>query len=473
VLVFLAGITIGLAFPDIHIFSLPWYFVSLAIILAVLAWWFIKSANIALSISVLLCLLAGIGKAGSVYAPSHFGPIIGSYVEFTGRIVTDPQVDAMLQRITIQPEHSDIYIQATIPAGALVDFGDKVWIAGKLQAARVSDAFNYARYLRAHNIQALMYRPQVLVIEPAGRYSLASGLLQIKSAYANIVEKRVGTDAAWLVKGVLVGGSVGQPPGIGDTFKQTGLTHILAVSGFNVSIAVASIALLAARLGRRAVTILGFGFIWILVILAGASGSVVRASLMGAVGLAAVLFGRTYKPLPVLLLVAAAMVAWRPGLLFWDLGFQLSFLATASIIIFTPRVYPFLRIYIPAFLAEIIATTVAAYIGAAPWILWKFGQVSVVGVLANVFIVPIIPFLMALGVCIWLPGIGWGFGWLAFWAVQYIVQVAGVFARIPGASIVLPVSWQLVLGVYALLLLWGFGTKPRQTKEWLHQRFWL
>ena len=202
---------------------------------------------------------------------------------------------------------------------------------------------------------------------------------------------------ASLGAGILLGVRAGIDPAIRDAFAVAGLSHVVAISGWNVAIVVALIAAATQRLrerfGPRLPAVVAMLAVAGYVALVGASPAVVRAALMAAALLVARLGGSPAHAASALMGAVVVMLLVSPGAL-WDIGFQLSALATAGLIVLAAPIESRLGRW-PAWIRTPVALTVAAQAATLPVLLATFEQVSLVAPLANVVVVPLIPAVMA------------------------------------------------------------------------------
>ena len=254
-------------------------------------------------------------------------------------------------------------------------------------------------------------------------------------------------------------------------FQDTGTSHIIAISGFNITIVVGLfMALFGRLLGRRWGTLAAAIGIVLYTLLVGADAAVVRAAIMGGLALGARQLGRRQHGLNSLALAAAAMALFNPYIL-WDVGFQLSFAATLGLvwyadplqcrtIVALSRLLPenvVKRITAP--LAEYLLFTIAAQITTLPLIVYHFHQIPLMTLPANLAILPAQPPIMVVGGLSLLLGkladpLGQITAYLVYPFVAYTIRVVGWFALIPGT---VWLTGQLSLGillVYYVLLVW-------------------
>ena len=274
---------------------------------------------------------------------------------------------------------------------------------------------------------------------------------------------------ASLVAGVLLGADEGMPQEVRSAFRATGTTHILAVSGFNVTIvAAASLAAFGALLGARRGAVAAGAAILVYTLLTGAEAPVVRAAIMTGIVLLAARLGRQSAALASLAAAAILMTFWDPGAV-EDVGFQLSFLATLGLVVAGRPLQEALRrwadgairndgvrsVVIP--LGEVVLITFVAQTATLPLSAYVFHQLPMTSLLANALILPAQPPLMATGAVAALGALadvslGSAMAWLAWPFAAYTIRVAELFARLPGATLQLPAfgSGHLIL-VYAAL----------------------
>ena len=285
--------------------------------------------------------------------------------------------------------------------------------------------------------------------------------VRVRRASITAMGRALPPTSAALLAGLLLGDRAELPRDIDDAFRRAGVYHVLAVSGFNVALLAAAVWALCrlARLPRRAsaataiVVVIGFALV------VGPSPSVLRAVVMAVLVLAALLLERDPSVTNSLALAALAILAVRPGDLF-DPGFQLSFAATLGIV-----VAPLPR----GAVLGALGVSAAAQLAVLPVALAHFNQLSTIGVVANLGVVPLAGAATIVGlVAVGLSFLSETFGAVAFdavWPVLLALRgVVALAARVPGAVVHLPApGWIAVtcyLGGLALLLVW-YETRAR------------
>ncbi|MEO6082144.1 MAG: DNA internalization-related competence protein ComEC/Rec2 [Umezawaea sp.] len=282
------------------------------------------------------------------------------------------------------------------------------------------------------------------------------------------------SEPAGLLPALVVGDTAGLSSRVVEEFRTAGLAHLLAVSGANLAILCGAVLLLlrAFRVGPRgcavgaALALLGF------VVLAGPEPSVLRAAVMGAVALLALVLGRERSALPALAASVIVLVLYDPAL-GADPGFALSVVATAALVLLAPRWAAALRDRgVPIGLAEALAVPVAASLATAPLVVGISGRISLVTVLANMLVAPVVAPATVLGVLAAVVApVHQG-------AARLLVEVAGPeaswlitvgrrAAEVPSASVHWPDGWFGGLLLTAVLLLAYALLRARRTRALL------
>lgn len=272
---------------------------------------------------------------------------------------------------------------------------------------------------------------------------------------------------AAIMTGMLLGGYQGIKAETLDDFAATGIIHILSVSGTHVALAAGVVLWVGGRLRMRmgVTAVLASLSICFYSALAGLSPPVIRSALMGLTGLAAIALGRE-KDTPIALFLSALIILIYQPQLVYDISFQLTFGATAGIVFLYSRSLKFLS-FMPRWLAGIVAVTLSAQLGVLPFIAWYFNTFSIVSLPANIIIVPIIEFVVILGLAAALANPVAGVAAaimlvLCSMLIDAAIKMAAWFADLPGGSIYLP-SIGVWGGVtYYILLAWLYGYKPRR-----------
>lgn len=222
-------------------------------------------------------------------------------------------------------------------------------------------------------------------------------LIKIKSIFVSGIKRSLPEPSSSFIIGILIGARSTLPKMLQDDLITTGLAHIVAVSGYNLTIITGFLDRMLKGKWKWGSLVLSLWLILGFTLITGASASIVRAAIMSAIFLVIRFYGRKISILSALCLTAIITCLFNPSYLINDLGWQLSFLSLSGIVLFTPKIENKLPKKFPHFLKEIIAVSIAAQIATYPLIAYKFGQISLISPIANILIMPVIPFMMLFG----------------------------------------------------------------------------
>ena len=256
--------------------------------------------------------------------------------------------------------------------------------------------------------------------------------------------------------GLLIGQRTTLPAEITAALTAVGLVHIVAVSGYNLTIIVRGVGRL--RLGSKyQKLIISMALIVGFVLVTGFSASIVRAALVSALSLWAWYLGRQVKPLVLISFAAAVTGLWNPFYVWGDLGWYLSFLAFFGVLVIAPLITGRLFRNPPKLLTMILIETLSAELMTLPLILMTFSQLSIIALVANVLVVPLVPLAMLLAAVAglfgaFLPQIA---GWFAFPArllLTYMLDIVHMLSSIPAVLIHRSISVFYMIALYIVVL---------------------
>jgi len=322
------------------------------------------------------------------------------------------------------------------------EYGDVLELYGQIARPAEFESFSYGDYLAKDGIFVVMYGPRVKLIEKTGYVSGWHLLFEIKSFVSRRVQSLFAEPGSGIVLGLLLGLRSSIPQEILDNFQRSGLTHILAISGYNITLLITIVGALLKSQSRR----LRFFVTWLAIaffaVLTGLSASVVRASIMGALVVFTLFQGRKGDGILILLLSGFFMVLVSPRILVWDVSFQLSFVSTLGLMMIMPVWEKHLQ-KMPPFLADGLAVTLAATIFTTPVALYHFGTFSLISPLANLIFLPFIPlimlfsFLALVSSILFLPvtflwvSAAWILLTVFLWGVQVTASIPLAYLKIP------------------------------------------
>ena len=321
-------------------------------------------------------------------------------------------------------------------------YGDELKLRGRLKTPFETEEFSYRDYLERFGIRSVMYFPRMEKISASNKNFLFEKLFAFKQKFEAKINQVFPEPHASFEAGLLIGSRRGIPNDVLEDFNTTGLTHIIAISGYNIALVIAFItALFGSYVPRKYQFPLATIFVVAFTLLVGAGAAVTRAAIMGLLAFYALTHGRQYHVGIALAFTAAGMVGWNPRILIHDVSFQLSFAAVAGLLFVSPLLEKyFAKIPNKFAIRESLLMTMSAQITAVPLIVFYFDRLSLVSPLANILVAPAIPLAMMVGFiavavgAVFLPA-GILIGFLAYGLLSYILWIAEWGARLPGASV--------------------------------------
>ncbi|MBI2100590.1 MAG: ComEC/Rec2 family competence protein [Candidatus Vogelbacteria bacterium] len=357
----------------------------------------------------LLCLAAALGVIRfEVKDQSAFAAAVRQAagnqerVTLVGAVVTEPLERDQNRQLVFQPDHWPVKILLITPPYPKFSYGDRLQIVGNLAPARdfVSTGGNlvhYRDYLAVNEIYFQLFEPETMFVGRGGSI-IKHSLFRLKRSFIEKLALALPEPESSLVGGLVFGGRQSLGSEWNDHFRRVGLSHIVVLSGFNLAVIAAVILRVLRPLPRRfGLPLAGLAII-LFTMMTGAEPATVRAAVMALIALLAVATGRPLAAGRALVLAGILMVVVNPKVLVFDLGFQLSFLATAGLIYLTPRLEKRLL-----FLTErcgvraLAATTLAAQLAVLPWLILKTGQVPWLALPVNLIVLPAVPYAMFFG----------------------------------------------------------------------------
>ncbi|MGB4800156.1 MAG: ComEC/Rec2 family competence protein [Candidatus Saccharimonadales bacterium] len=322
-----------------------------------------------------------------------------------------------------------------------------------------------------------VYRGDVLEI--TGKLYPTRGGKQATMSFAQF--RRIGSEQTWIDSfrrqfvagmqtalpepqasfglGILIGQRSTLPYDVTQAFLMVGLTHIIAVSGYNLTILIDAARRLLEKHSKYLMVVFAAGLMTFFLLITGASASIVRAAVVSGLGLLAWWYGRPVRPM-VIIMLAAAITSYATPVYFWsDIGWWLSVLAFFGILVLAPQLLA--RLYkkreAPV-IVKMAVETLAAEAMVIPLIMTIFGQVSLVGLVANLLVALCIPLAMLFSFVAAVAGAlipllaGW-FAWPAGVLLTYMIDVAILLSRIPHIfQTNVYLSWADMTLCYGLLL---------------------
>ena len=349
-------------------------------------------------------------------------------------------------------------------------YGDALELSGKLQTPLQFGDFDYRGYLENRGIYSVMNYPSATVTGTGEGFLPLTWIYGLRSSLSDSLLFCLPEPQSSLACAILLGLRGSLPPDLVQAFYMTGTTHLIAISGMNLTILLGMVLALTIWIfGRRnkAYFWIALAFIWLYTVLTGMPATMVRAAIMGSIFLTAELLGRQRNGLAALVLAAALMTAVEPRVL-WDISFQLSFLSMLGLVLIAPYLMAFTspqaapgQSRYALWLKEIIVisfgATLAAVIATWPLTALNFHAFSIVSAPATFFSMPSFPGIIVTSLLTAAAGLAWPplgmlLGWVDWLFLSYFLLVVQVFSSLPSAYIrdIVFQPWQAIIYYIAL-----------------------
>lgn len=380
----------------------------------------------------------------------------GAAVTLRGTLVDEPEERGESQRFTLRVDAyrdggawraTEGKVLVTAPLFPRFAYGDELELRGELLAPPSFPDFDYREYLARRGVVSLAAFPVLTRIGAGGGSEAVRALNAVRQPLSRSLKRSLPAPESALARGILMGERASIPAEVTEDFNRSGISHLVAISGYNVAlVAGLAAASFAWLIGRRPATLIAMLLVVAYALAVGATPSVLRATLMGELMLGAVLAGRPGSALGAVLLAGAALTAWQP-LSIDDVAFQLSFAATIGIVVLAGPLaerlrapYGLLPEGLAATLAEQSAVTIAASVAVLPVIAAIFGRVSIVSLPANLLAVPLFPLaLLASAVTAVAGAVSGDLGYLtgegAYLPLAALIWLGHAAAALPQASV--------------------------------------
>jgi len=287
------------------------------------------------------------------------------------------------------------------------DYGDKVRVKGRLflpQGAKNKGEFDWQKYLSYQGIWSELRTGKVELIKKGGGNPLIKWTYKTRHWMIRVTEHTLPPTYSSILKGIMLGDKESLPSEVREYFLKTGTGHILVVSGLHVGLILFILFLLFKSLGLsyKLASLISIPLLGYYALLTGLRAPVVRASLMGMVGLGCLLLDRDVPNLVILSLAALIILIFNPLNLF-TASFQLSFVAVGGIIYLTPHLEKKVSI-LPYYLRKSLAVSLAAQLSILPLLAFYFKRLPLIGIITNLFIAPLMTIVLSLDLLTLLLG---------------------------------------------------------------------
>ncbi|MBU0998937.1 ComEC family competence protein [Patescibacteria group bacterium] len=411
--------------------------------------------------------------------PEIFESQISQKVVISGVIMDEPSLKENNQQLTVEVALQGLATKILLSTDLDADYkyGDEINFEGILKKPEnfITDQgkeFDYVNYLRKDGILYVMSYPKIKVISQENGNLVQNILFSVKEKFLEKINFAITGSESLLMGGLILGEKSSFDQTLRQSFINTGTIHIVALSGYNITIVAEWLMKLFAQISIASKNFgIGMGIFAIIlfILMTGGGSTAIRAGIMATLALVARATGRNYDVARALILAGIFMILLNPFLLVYDVSFQLSFLATFAVIFLAPRIEKYF-LWVPDYfkLRDIISVTCAAYIFVFPFILYKMGNFSLVALPANVLILPFIPFTMMLGFLTGFVSFFWQIlaipiGYISYLFLHYELGVISFFSQLPFSSFTFPnFSLLLTIAIYVYFIYKLFGKIIRE-----------
>ena len=366
----------------------------------------------------------------------------GKYEIFQGVIIDKPDKRINHVKLTIKPiEGFEGKILVSASLYPEYRYGDLIEVSCKLKRPESFNDFRYDRYLAKDGIYLICSYPRIKLINRGNGDWLLTKIFDFKAKLQRIINSNLPEPQASLFSAILLGSKRGVPQDLSDKFSITGTSHLIAISGLHITIITAIFMKLALAfyLPRKKafwlVTLVLAGY----VAMVGFPPSAVRAALMGWLAILAIYTGRLSRSVNTVLFAAGLMIFINPKILRDDIGFQLSFCAVLGLIYFLPFFEKLFEKFPNSLgVKESFQVSLSAQIATTPLIIYNFGRLSLIGPLANLLVLPALPYMMISGFFAMFMGLIFEkqfFFWPVSLTLSYLIKIVEFLSLIPWASL--------------------------------------
>lgn len=405
-------------------------------------------------------------------ASMHLAQDMIGPAEFSAKVIKEPEISDKIQKIVVESRdknriliNADIYPQ--------FQYGDELKVICTLQEPKnyEDSGFDYQMYLAKDRVYRICNKSQLTLVARNQGNKIYAAILSVKNNFEEKLSEIFPDPEGAYLKGLLLGGSKRMTEDLSNAFSRTGTTHTVAVSGYNVTIVAAFLMWLGIFLGLWRQQVFSFALIGIVlfVIMTGAPSSAVRAGIMGGLIIWAMKEGRLANSQNSILCAASLMLLVNPLLIRYDAGFQLSFLATLGIVYLYPLFEKKFSKGKQNILKETVLMTVAAQLFVLPVILANFENLSIISPLANLLILPAIPYIMLGGFAAGIAGfifipLGNLIGFVPYILLKFELEVVRWLASFSWSSLAIKNFGWIHISVYYIFLV-VFLTLYNKKKE--------
>ncbi len=453
---FIVGVGFYEFLPDLD--NIYWFAIVVSFFVFLALFW--KNKKIKLICLVGLFLFLGIWRNG-ISIENNTIDKIWHYndreVNFEGIVIDEPDLKDKIQKLKIKILDLSKYPDLKISGKVLVttniypqySYGDILRIKCSLKAPEPFSDFAYDKYLSRYDIYSVCYWPEIEFLQSKNSFfNPKKRIFEFKHRMKNAIDSGLKNKEASLANAMVLGYKKNISEDLRKIFSQAGLSHIMAISGMHIGVLIVIFQFFLLKIGICRKIIFWFILIFLIfyIILIGLPSSAVRASIMGLLALWAYNSGRLKNLINPLVFVASLMLFLNPKLLFYDIGFQLSFLAVLGIAIFYPlfkeKIVDRVENKFFNLVLNIFAVTISAQILTTPIVAINFNIISFIAPISNLLVLWTLPFLLitiilASFLSLLVPALSTFFFLPSFFILKFIILAAEILTNIPFAYLII------------------------------------
>ncbi len=500
-ILFLIGISfIGGVFLS-SIFAIPqiiiWAFLLIGILLIIFS--FYKKIFIILGFCLLIFCLGILRYQISIFNIENNDLIQlndkQDEITLNGTVVKEPDNRDKVQRLKVKVDNFGGLVLITKNRYPEYNYLDKIEITGKLKTPADFGDFNYKNYLLKDGVYSVMDFPKTELISRFASSSFGQlgfeKVLFVKQKLRESIRQIYLPPESLVIEGTILGDSSALTQELKDQLNITGLRHIIAVSGTHIIILSSILMYLFLFLGfwRGQAFYGSIAFIWLYILLTGLPASGIRAGIMATLFLFAQKIGRNAGGERIIVMSCALMLLINPLLLFYDIGFQLSFLAVLGLIYLQKPINEFLK-FIVSFIKNkinkakkpqkenekldsifnMVSATLSAQIFTIPIMLYNFGNISFIAPITNILVLPIVEYLMIFGFLSSIIGIfseflGFIISIPSYFLIIYFLKILEIFSQAWAMKVFENVHWIWLIILYLIIIIFVAWVKKKEREN--------
>lgn len=365
----------------------------------------------------------------------------------------------------------------------LLDYGREIMVSGKLNIPKGRTnpgGFDYRSYLCHSGVSATLFATErnIHLQDSIKGNLLVKAGLSAQDRIVRVINGSLPPQQAGLLNGMLIGYREGLTEEVEDVFSRSGLSHIMAVSGANVAFIMLPLVFIfkKLRLKKTVSNILIIGILIMFTFITGFEPSVLRAVIMAIVVLVGQIIKRETEIYTSIAFAAVVLLLYNPGGLF-SIGFQLSFAATISLVLFYKNIKSMIDFsFIPEFIVDVLASTLAAQVGVLPITVFYFNKISIISILSNLIVLPVVEFITILGALMAVLGqvhIGLSIllGYCNNALLSFVLFATKVTAELPYSVVTVSTPSIMLIIVYYIAVFYFLWYRPKY-KVKLHFRYY-